>query len=97
METCEMCKKDPRSEELTNNLLKRINKANGQLNGISKMIQENRYCRDVLIQIIAVESALKEIGYMILEDHLMSCVTDDIKNDDLESLKEALDIAKKLN
>ena len=61
------------------------------------MIQENRYCGDVLVQIAAIESALKEVGYMVLKDHMESCVSEDIKNNDFSSLEEALNIAKKLN
>ena len=96
MECCEQYKKDPRSKELVDLLVKRLNKINGQINGVSKMIQENRYCNDVLIQIAAIESALKEVGYIILEDHMMTCVAEDIKNNDKSSLKQAIEISKKL-
>ena len=97
MENCPHCKHTPRNEELVENLTKRINRISGQLNGVSKMIQENRYCHDVLIQIAAIESALKEVGYILLKDHMTSCVVDDIKNNDLTSLEEAIEISKKLN
>ena len=97
MENCEKCKKTPRDEELKNNLIKRLNKISGQINGVSRMIQDNRYCHDVLIQISAIESALKEVGYLVLEDHMLTCVSDDIKNDNYDSLKDALEITKKLS
>ena len=100
MENCPKCaknKKDPRDQSLLDNLNKRLNKVSGQLNGVIKMINENRYCEDVLIQISAIESALKEVGYLILKDHLLSCVTNDIKNNDEESLLKAFEISKKLN
>ena len=93
---CERNKKTPRDEESLKNLKTRLNRINGQVNGISKMLDDNRYCGDILIQIAAVESALKEIGYIILKDHMMTCVSDDIKNDDFSSLEEALEISKKL-
>ena len=96
MENCPHCKKDPRSQELIENLQKRLNRISGQINGVSKMINENRYCGDVLIQIAAIESALKEVGYIVLKDHLYSCVSSDIKNDDFSSLEEAIEISKKL-
>ena len=97
MENC-CChtKKDPRSEELIRNIKLRMNKISGQVNGINKMIDENRYCKDILIQIAAIESALKEVGYIILEDHLKTCVSDDIKANDYSSLEDALEIVKKL-
>ena len=96
MENCPHCKKDPRSDELVKDLQKRLNRISGQINGVSKMIDENRYCGDVLIQIAAIESALKEVGYIVLKDHMMTCVTDDIKNDNFSSLEEAIEITKKL-
>ena len=96
MENCPHCKKDPRNEELVTNLKKRLNKISGQINGINKMIDENRYCGDILIQVAAIESALKEVGYIILKDHMYTCVSEDIKNNDFASLEEALEISKKL-
>lgn len=97
MEKCPHCKKDPRNPELVENLQKRLNRIAGQVNGVTKMITENRYCGDVLIQIAAIESALKEVGYIILKDHMLTCVSSDIKQDDFSSLEEAIEIAKKLN
>ena len=97
MENYPHCKKDPRSNELVANLQTRLNKISGQINGVSRMISENRYCGDVLIQITAIEAALKEVGYIVLKDHMLSCVTSDIKNDDFSSLEEAIEITKKLN
>jgi len=100
MENCPACtrnKKKPRSPELVNNLTNRLNRISGQINGVSKMINDNRYCHDILIQVTAIEKALKEVGFMILQDHLHSCVADDIKNDDFNSLDEAIEIFKRLD
>lgn len=97
MENCPHCKKDPRSQELLNNLKTRLNKISGQINGVNNMLNENRYCKDILIQIAAIEAALKEVGFILLKDHLLTCVSDDIKNDDFSSLEEAIEISKKLN
>ena len=96
MENCPHCKKDPRPEELVSNLQKRLKKIYGQINGVSKMVDENRYCGDILIQIAAIESALKEVGYIILKDHMYTCVSSDIKDGNFSSLEEALEISKKL-
>ena len=99
MSTCPNCqksKKQPRDEDLVKNLRTRLNRVSGQINGVSKMIEENRYCADVLTQISAIESALREIGFIILEDHLKTCVSSDIKVDDYSSLEEAVAICKKL-
>ena len=96
MENCPHCKKDPRPEELVSNLQKRLKKISGQINGVSKMVDENPYCGDILIQIAAIESALKEVGYIILKDHMYTCVSSDIKDGNFSSLEEALEISKKL-
>ena len=93
---CQKSEKQPRDEELVKNLKTRLNKISGQINGINKMIDENRYCVDVLTQISAVESALREIGFIVLEDHLKTCVSSDIKLDDYSSLEEAVTLCKKL-
>ena len=93
---CQKSKKQPRDDSMVKNLKTRLNKVSGQINGINKMIDENRYCVDILTQISAIESALKEIGYIVLEDHLKSCVASDNKNNDFSSLEEAIAITKRL-
>ena len=94
---CEKNKKNPRDNELVDNLLKRLNRISGQVNGVSKMISDNRYCGEVLIQLAAIEKALKEVGYIVLKDHLHTCVADDIKNGEFSSLDESIEIFKKLD
>lgn len=77
-------------------LTNRIHRIVGQLHGIESMIEENRYCKDVLIQIAAVEKAVQSLGYMILHDHLESCVREKVKKDDSEVMFEVMDLVKKL-
>lgn len=60
------------------------------------MIEEDRYCGDILMQIGAVESALQSLGYVILEEHMMSCVAEGVKQGDTEILAEAVELMKKL-
>ena len=96
--SCPHCgnKHTPRNKEDIKNLQIRLNRIVGQVHGISKMIEENRYCSDVLTQIAAVEKALEQVGYIILEEHMKSCVVDDIKKDDFSSLEESIELMKKL-
>mgnify|MGYP005940524265 CR=1 FL=1 len=61
-----------------------------------KMLDDNRYCGDILTQIAAVESALQSFGYIILQDHLETCVVEEIQNGNKEILEEAIDLIKKL-
>ena len=100
MESCENCKKyreTPRGKEETSNLISRINRIKGQLEGIANMLEENRYCGDVLIQITAAESALRSLGYLIFEEHLATCVAEQIRRGDENIVKETVELAKKLN
>ena len=55
-------------------LLKRLNRIGGQVEGIARMIGEDRYCVDVLTQIAAVRSALDALGVKLLHDHAHGCV-----------------------
>lgn len=97
-ENCDCCrhKDSPRDPQLQRQLQNRINRVMGQLNGIKKMLDENRYCGDILIQISAVESAMKALGFMVLHDHMKTCVTDQVRlgNDDV--IDETLELMKKL-
>ena len=74
----------------------RLHRMVGQLNGIEKMLDEGRYCGDILIQISAIESALQALGYMVLQDHLETCVREKVKEDDEEVMKEVLTLIRKL-
>lgn len=95
---CECCahKHTPRSEEQLKALNDRLNRAIGQLGGIKNMLADNRYCKDVLIQLSAVQSALHNVGYILLEEHLKTCVVENVADGNLAVLDEALDIVKKL-
>ena len=94
--TCAHChyKHTPRGEASVRQLHSRLNRIIGQLNGIKSMLDENRYCGDVLIQVAAAESALRTFGYMILHDHLESCVTEEIKKGNTKIIDETMHLIK---
>lgn len=72
-------------------LVIRVKKISGQVNGIQKMIEENRYCIDVLTQINAAKSALESLGLKIFEHHTNSCLVDKIKSgQEKEAISELL-------
>lgn len=75
------CKKTVRTEETKKKLLARTNRIIGQLDGIKKMIDNDRYCADILIQLSAVDSAIKSLASVILDNHMHSCVVDSIKKE----------------
>lgn len=68
----------------------------GQLGGISKMLEENRYCGDVLTQVAAVESALQSFGYLVLKEHMETCVVEHIQAGNTQIVDEAVELIKKL-
>jgi DNA-binding FrmR family transcriptional regulator len=55
-------------------LVKRLHRIEGQVRGIERMVEEERYCIDVLTQIAAVTTALESVGMKLLEDHVSHCV-----------------------
>ena len=55
-------------------LLKRMNRIEGQVRGVAKMVEEDRYCVDVLTQISAIQSALDALAMQLLENHTNGCV-----------------------
>lgn len=89
-------KNTPRSDETSRQLRNRINRIVGQLNGIQKMLDDNRYCGDIINQISAVESALQSVGYIILEEHMQTCVIEEVKNGNTDIVSEAVELMKKL-
>ena len=89
-------KHTPRSEEELRRLKNRVNRMVGQLNGIGRMLDENRYCGDILIQIAAVEKALQNLGYVILQDHMNTCVVEQVRDGDTAVMDELMDLMKKL-
>lgn len=56
--------------------IKRMNRIIGQMNGVKRMIEEDRDCPDILLQIASARAALAKLGLMITEDHMEHCITD---------------------
>ena len=63
-------------------LIKRLHRIEGQVRGIEKMVDEGRYCIDILTQIAAVSTALEQVGAKLLEGHVTHCVRDAIASGD---------------
>ncbi len=88
-------KHTPRSEEFQADLTKRLNRAIVQLNGVKSMIEENRYCGDVLTQLAAAESAIRRISEMLLQDHMQTCVIEEIRNGNDEVVDEVMTLMRR--
>ena len=85
-----------RSDEEKKDYVVRLNKIEGQIRGINKMVTEDRCCDDILIQVSAVTRALKSLGEEILENHMKTCMVDDINNKNYESIDEVMNLFRKL-
>lgn len=78
-------------------LIKRLNIIEGQVKGIKQMILDDRYCGDVLIQMLAINKALDSIENVILENHLQTCIANKIEHGNTEEVsKEIMDLFKKI-
>ncbi|MBW2194834.1 MAG: metal-sensitive transcriptional regulator [Deltaproteobacteria bacterium] len=80
-------------------ILARINRIEGQVRGLKKMVEQDRDCLQVLKQIAAAGGALRSLGAVILEDHLKGCVATAIQNKDNESglISEVVEIFNKFS
>ena len=100
MEEKECCcchmRSTPREEEELKKLKNRLNRIIGQLNGINRMLDENRYCGDILTQLAAAESALQSFGHEILQSHMETCVREEVKKGNADIMAETMELIKKL-
>ncbi|KIT17123.1 metal-sensitive transcriptional regulator [Jannaschia aquimarina] len=79
--------------------LKRLSRLEGQIRGIARMVEEDRYCVDVLTQIAAVRAALKGVEKLVIDDHAAHCIEDALASGDLDDQRakftELLDLLDK--
>lgn len=76
--------------------LPRVNRISGQMAGVKKMIEEQRYCPDILTQLRAIRSAIKGLEANILERHLNHCIAEGLNADDPAHVKEKIEELKDL-
>ncbi len=77
-------------------LLKRLRRIEGQVRGIQRMIDEDKYCVDILVQMAAVRAALDRVGLMLLKDHTKGCVARAIEdNEGDQAVEELMDVVSK--
>ena len=79
-------KDTPRDVEFQANLQRRLNRA---------MIDDNRYCGDVLLQLAAAEKAVHRVSELILENHLHTCVVEQVRDGNEAVVDEAMDLIRK--
>ena len=94
-ESCE-CRHTQRTEEERQKLLIRLKTVEGQIRGIEKMVEDDQYCPDILMQVSAATNAMNSFNKVLLSCHIHSCVVDDIRNGKDETIDELCDVLQKL-
>ena len=85
--------------EAKTSVLKRLNRIEGQVRGLARMVDEDRYCIDIVTQISAVRAALRRAEEEILQDHVAHCVEHAIasgdKDDQRQKIAELMDVVRR--
>ena len=81
--------------------IKRLSRIEGQVRGLSRMVEDNRYCIDIVTQISAVRAALRRVEQEVLRDHVGHCVKHAMQSDDVadqdRKIKELIDVLARSN
>ncbi|MDO5717878.1 MAG: metal-sensing transcriptional repressor [Tissierellia bacterium] len=77
-------------------VLTRLKTAKGQIEGIIKMVEDDRYCIDISNQLLATESLIKSVNRIILNDHLKSCVLQSLSSESEKDKEEKVDEIQKI-
>ena len=98
MEEIKECchKKKERSEKEYKDLIHRLNRIEGQVRGIKKMVESDTYCTDILVQVSAVKAALNSFNKVLLANHIRTCVANDIREGKEETIDELVATLQKL-
>ena len=95
-EDCCSHKSKQRSEKEYKSLINRLNRIEGQVRGIRKMVESDTYCTDILTQVSAVTAALNAFNRELLANHIRTCVANDIRDGKDETIDELLLTLQKL-
>lgn len=88
----------PRTEGEIDSLIKRLKRIEGQVRGVQKMVEDNRYCVDILVQISAINAALNKVGFNLLERHTKHCVSKAVREGNgEESIQELMNVIKQFS
>ena len=85
-----------RSEEEYKSLIHRLNRIEGQVRGVRKMVESDAYCTDILTQVSAISAALNAFNRELLANHIRTCVADDLKSGKGETTEELILTLQKL-
>ncbi len=90
------CRTKERSEKEFKDLMNRLKRIEGQVKGVQRMLEDNAYCPDIMVQVAAINSALNGFNKVLLAEHLRTCVVDDIKAGREDTIDELTETLKKV-
>lgn len=91
-----MMKTKHRDDEEYRKLMNRLNRVEGQVRGVKKMLEEEQYCVDILTQVSAIQAALNSFNKELLSSHIHSCVVSEIQSGNTDVVDELCESIKKL-
>lgn len=95
-DNCCCRKTKERTQEEYKSLIHRLNRIEGQIRGIKRMVEESAYCTDILVQSSAVSAAMNAFNKELLANHIKTCVADDIRAGKDETVDELVATLQKL-
>ena len=97
---CNCCgdceRKKVRNEKEYKDLIHRLKRIEGQVRGVQEMVEQERYCVDILTQVSAIQSALNSFNRVLLTNHIKTCVVEDIREGNEEAVDELCKTIQKL-
>lgn len=95
-ENCCGTRMKERSQEEYKDLINRLSRIEGQIRGLKRMVEEGAYCPDILNQSAAASAALSSFNRVLMSNHIKSCVIDDVRAGNDETVDELLGVLQKL-
>ena len=89
-------RKKERTDKEYKDLLNRLSRVEGQIRGIKRMVEEDCYCPDIMVQVAAAKAALKSFNKVLLANHIRTCVADDIRNGQDDTIEELIETLGKV-
>lgn len=77
-----------RSVELNKGLVTRLNRIEGQIKGIKRMVESGEECEDIMIQILAIQGAIRQVGQKVVMNHLNNCIVESIQTGSLDEVQK---------
>src|SRR5579871_2393538 len=81
----------PRESGTRQDLLLRLRRVEGQVRGVQKMVEDERYCPDVLVQMSAIHESLRAVERALMKDHLQHCATEALRSGDAKQAQRTYD------